>query len=184
MASQLGHVYATNRTARRPFAKVVFSGLGSTPARSYIAPPPLGSEEVEEALRPPSIEQESDEEISLLNGMIGQHMEKKMQGNWRRWGGITLRPFGGLEHLHEDLTGLYGPESTDHQGRETAEIGSAVVENASYEPLTTKSQMVYLTADTETTLETLEEGTTYIIGGIVDRNRYKVRAPYADPARV
>jgi tRNA (guanine9-N1)-methyltransferase len=35
--------------------------------------------------------------------------------------------------------------------------------------------LVYLTADSEEELETLKEDETYIIGGIVDRNRYKVR---------
>lgn len=33
---------------------------------------------------------------------------------------------------------------------------------------------VYLTADTEDTLETLEPGMTYIVGGIVDKNRHKL----------
>jgi len=33
--------------------------------------------------------------------------------------------------------------------------------------------LVYLTADAEDELETLKESETYIIGGIVDRNRYK-----------
>lgn len=36
-----------------------------------------------------------------------------------------------------------------------------------------RSQYVYLTADAEETLDTLEQGKTYIIGGIIDRNRHK-----------
>lgn len=36
-----------------------------------------------------------------------------------------------------------------------------------------REKTVYLTADTEEELETLEPGMTYIIGGIVDKNRHK-----------
>jgi tRNA (guanine9-N1)-methyltransferase len=35
-------------------------------------------------------------------------------------------------------------------------------------------EVIYLTADSPNVLETLDEGKTYVLGGIVDRNRYKV----------
>lgn len=37
-----------------------------------------------------------------------------------------------------------------------------------------RGDLIYLTADSPDTVEDLEAGKTYIIGGIVDRNRYKV----------
>ena len=42
-------------------------------------------------------------------------------------------------------------------------------------PRLAKSSVVYLTADTEDELTELRPDETYIIGGIVDHNRYKVR---------
>jgi Trm5-related predicted tRNA methylase len=37
-----------------------------------------------------------------------------------------------------------------------------------------RNRVIYLTADSTEVLEELEEGDTYIIGGICDHNRYKV----------
>ena len=41
-----------------------------------------------------------------------------------------------------------------------------------------KDTIIYLTADSQDELTELKEGETYIIGGIVDHNRYKVRPMY------
>ncbi|CAH01214.1 tRNA (guanine(9)-N(1))-methyltransferase [Kluyveromyces lactis] len=41
------------------------------------------------------------------------------------------------------------------------------------DPTLPTENAVYLTADTEEKLDTLEPGTTYIVGGIVDKNRHK-----------
>lgn len=42
-------------------------------------------------------------------------------------------------------------------------------------PIVDRATVVYLTADSDVELTELKEGETYIIGGIVDHNRYKVR---------
>ncbi|UZJ51062.1 hypothetical protein CBS101457_000382 [Exobasidium rhododendri] len=84
---------------------------------------------------------------SLLETSIGRRMETQMKGDWQRWQRVALRPNGGLEGLCKDL-----------------EDGPAVCGI---------NQLVYLSADAEETLDQIEEGKGYIIGGIVDRNRHK-----------
>ena len=48
-------------------------------------------------------------------------------------------------------------------------------------PQIDQSSVIYLTADSENTLTELEEDKTYIIGGIVDHNQYKVSRASVGP---
>ena len=48
-------------------------------------------------------------------------------------------------------------------------------DHVSQSPLIARNSVVYLTADTEDELTELKPEETYIIGGICDHNRYKVR---------
>ncbi|PKI83100.1 tRNA (guanine(9)-N(1))-methyltransferase [Malassezia vespertilionis] len=86
-------------------------------------------------------------ETSLLHDRVGKHMEDKNRGVWHRWKRVNLLEYGGLEALWDESTTAVAPCA--------------------------KSNVVYLTADTGNTIDALEEGKTYVIGGIVDRNRYK-----------
>lgn len=100
-----------------------------------------------------SKEQDAEVAPPLLEGRFGRRMESVLQGCWRRWKDVVLWNAGGL-------TALY---SCSHQID-----ASTVVENK-----IEKEKIIYLTADTESVLDTIQEDHAYVIGGIVDRNRHK-----------
>lgn len=57
------------------------------------------------------------------------------------------------------------------------------METRPFQELFPKESLVYLTADSPNILQTIEDGKVYIIGGLVDRNRHKVR-PQRQPGRL
>lgn len=140
LAAQLGYLYGLNRTSSHPFREVVFTGAGRISGRNLGFIPPEGG-----ANTFPSTP--STSESSLFQDRVGQHMELKGVGMWRRWRRIKLQEYGGVEALW-----------LGHKNQL---------------PACDKQDVIYLTADTDDTIETLEPGKTYVIGGIVDRNRYK-----------
>ncbi|KOS13006.1 hypothetical protein Malapachy_1429 [Malassezia pachydermatis] len=141
MASQLGFLYGVNRTSSHPFKEVVFTGAGRISGQALGFDPPHGGAHAFPAPSTPT--------SSLMEDRVGQHMERKNGGSWRRWRRVSLLEFGGLEALW-----------TPTEAQPTPMCAS-------------KDDVIYLTADTDDTIDALEPGKTYVIGGIVDRNRYK-----------
>lgn len=75
------------------------------------------------------------------------------------------------------ITGV-GPKITEAlrrvqcNGRWKCEVSSAAFEKR-FSEMCAAGQVVYLSADADQELETLHPDTLYVVGGIVDRNRYK-----------
>ncbi len=96
--------------------------------------------------------------FTSFNKRLKERLERVSQGGCTRWARIGLRD-AGIETLL--------PRAAAATGQTTAEESSA-------EDPFARQTLVYLTADAEDEVTSLREDETYIIGGIVDRNRYKV----------
>lgn len=88
-------------------------------------------------------------------GKLQERLEGPLGGQSRKWARFQWRT--------EDVEQVFTTESDAGADKEA---GTA-------NPFANQT-FVYLTADSTETLETLKEDETYIIGGIVDKNRYKV----------
>ncbi|CAO1624481.1 unnamed protein product [Sympodiomycopsis kandeliae] len=156
MAQQLSFCYASNKRASNPFRSLIFSGPS---ARSEILSVPENDDEedVKREANPSSslegytklLEESSQTGVAIpfSASRTGKQMAKMGDSQYLRWKNVSVVEQGGLEALLSD--------------------------ESSRTPPIDLSSCIYLTADTEETIESLEEGKTYIIGGIVDRNRYK-----------
>ncbi|CAO1629948.1 unnamed protein product [Jaminaea pallidilutea] len=117
------------------------------------------------------------------------------EGAYKRWKGVNFVEYGGLEALWDtsiakpseakDNCNVSSPTAAQESlntPQITAETSDDVTQgpakNSQWSkrvplPEIKKEDVVYLTADSNETIDRLEEGKTYVIGAVVDRNRYK-----------
>ena len=149
MASQMGFLYSANRTSPRPFGTIMQTSFGPTASPR------------------------------LWETMKGRE--------WARWNRMVWREQG-LDEVAKAFAHLSaGTETSPLTGGSEETMGAADQEESSDairalsgpilpSTITSSHKLVYLSADSEEELTTLSEDEVYIVGGIVDRNRYKVGA--------
>jgi tRNA (guanine9-N1)-methyltransferase len=118
--------------------------------------------------------------FTSLNGRTLSRLEKLNNAGYKRW--------AGTEWWTESYDKLWVQDSSGPAPGDGGCSGGAASEedcaedngddNNTEELLATpvsRDRVVYLTADSTEVLEELKEGETYVIGGLCDHNRYKVR---------
>lgn len=109
--------------------------------------------------------------ISSFGGRLKERFDTVLEGHHRSWKGVRF--------LDEDFIEA-ARQAERHMGFPGGgRVAGALLPQSSDEPAPVASdasqagEVVYLTSDSPHTLSTLSPNSTYIVGGIVDKNRHK-----------
>lgn len=104
--------------------------------------------------------------FTSLNGRTKQRLDAMNDASYRRWSNTEW-----WEEGYEFIWTQSSPCSSDQLPNEPTVPADCDGSAGTGDP---RKSVVYLTADSEHEILELKEGETYVIGGICDRNRYKV----------
>ncbi|KAI4281234.1 MAG: hypothetical protein L6R38_003863 [Xanthoria sp. 2 TBL-2021] len=106
--------------------------------------------------------------VSSFGGLLKQRFDTVLAGHHHNWKGVKFLE-GDFEAAASDAADLM---KTDRGGR-LAGAFQKTEDEQDAEATSTSGEIVYLTSDSPETLIELKPYSTYIIGGIVDKNRHK-----------
>lgn len=106
--------------------------------------------------------------VSSWGGKLKQRFETTLNNTHKHWKGTTFVEQDFVEAGREAWKIMKGPKS----GKPCAALDTPEKAPTQDQEFTTDS-VVYLSADSSETLDKLEPYTSYVIGGLVDRNREK-----------
>jgi tRNA (guanine9-N1)-methyltransferase len=119
--------------------------------------------------------------FTSLNGRTLSRLEKLNDAGYKRWSGTEWWAEGYERLWVQNSAGSAAPGDDESSGGAATEDdrGEDNEDDNDIEKLLAtpvlRDRVVYLTADSTEVLEELKEGETYVIGGLCDHNRYKVR---------
>lgn len=151
MSGQIGFCYSANRLAEKPFRTVLHTSFGPTASPR------------------------------VWGKMTTRGWQHWTRCHWREQGidavakAVQVNHAGSVKPIDSDMTGSMESEG---DGKDLMRyLAGSVLPST----ITPEHTLVYLSADAEEELTTLSENEIYIIGGVVDRNRYKV-SPACSPS--
>lgn len=109
--------------------------------------------------------------ISSFGGHLKERFEGLLEGMYKSWRGVRFLETDFVDVSQQAKAWMSAPDGGVLEGAfsKYADDDDA----ANLEELKSKGEVVYLSAEAEDTLEELKPYSTYIIGGLVDKNREK-----------